>query len=84
MHKHLLAAGLFALAGAIVFNTLHQPAQAQSGGAAAKCQVVTGGVSMKRTIASDLPQVIDSHKQRGAAHVQVQTFGDLGLFVCSY
>lgn len=83
MEKTWIGLGLFAVAGAMVFNTVYQPAHAQSSGAAAKCELVNGVTAGKR-VEDNLPLTIDAHKRRGAEHVQVHTIGELGLFVCSY
>ena len=82
MEKTLIGLGLFALAGAVVFNTVYQPAHAQSAGAVAKCEVVPGLGAGR--ITNKLPELVESHKRRGASQVQVYTVGDAGLFLCSY
>ena len=82
MDKKLIGLGLFALAGAVVFNTVYQPAHAESAGATAKCEVVPGLGAARFT--KKLPELVESHKRRGASRVEVYPIGDGGLFLCSY
>jgi hypothetical protein len=81
MEKTLIGLGLFAVAAAVVFNTVYQPAYAEGASPNAQCELVRAGTAGKLA-STALPAALEEAKAR-QGRVEVISFGTT-LMVCSY